>query len=52
MKYIVQGTTMPTLDITLEAGEAIFTEKGAFRPSDIAKLNDDGIDTEKLRLSP
>ena len=28
MKYNVQGTTMPTLDITLEAGEAVFTEKG------------------------
>jgi uncharacterized protein (TIGR00266 family) len=28
MKYEVKGTTMPTLDITLEAGDAVFTEKG------------------------
>jgi hypothetical protein len=28
LKYIAQGTAMPTLDITLEAGEAVFTEKG------------------------
>jgi uncharacterized protein (TIGR00266 family) len=28
MKYELQGTTMPSLDITLEAGEAVFTEKG------------------------
>lgn len=28
MQYQINGTTMPTLDITLEAGEAVFTEKG------------------------
>jgi uncharacterized protein (TIGR00266 family) len=28
MQYQVNGTTMPTLDITLEPGESIFTEKG------------------------
>ncbi|MEE9523915.1 MAG: S-methyl-5-thioribose-1-phosphate isomerase [Thermodesulfovibrionales bacterium] len=31
---------------------AIFTEKGAFRPSDIAKLNAAGVDLAKIRLSP
>lgn len=31
---------------------AIFTEKGAFRPSDIIKLNADNVDIEKIRLSP
>jgi uncharacterized protein (TIGR00266 family) len=28
MRYEISGTTMPMLDITLGAGEAIFTEKG------------------------
>ncbi len=28
MRYEIQGTVMPSLDILLEAGEAIFTEKG------------------------
>jgi uncharacterized protein (TIGR00266 family) len=28
MRYELKGTVMPTLDVTLEAGEAIFTEKG------------------------
>jgi uncharacterized protein (AIM24 family) len=27
VKYEVKGTTMPTLDILLQAGEAVFTEK-------------------------
>jgi uncharacterized protein (TIGR00266 family) len=38
MRYTVQGTTMPTLDLTLEAGESIFTEKGgmAWMSGDIA----------------
>ncbi len=31
---------------------AIFTEKGAFRPSDLAKLADEGTDLEKIRISP
>ncbi len=31
---------------------AIFTEKGAFRPSNIAKLNMNNTDIEKIRLSP
>jgi uncharacterized protein (TIGR00266 family) len=28
MQYKIQGSTMPSLDITLQAGESIFTEKG------------------------
>ncbi len=28
MQYKIEGTTMPSLDITLRPGEAIFTEKG------------------------
>lgn len=38
MEYKVNGTTMPTLDITLAAGEAIYTEKGgmAWMSGDIA----------------
>ena len=28
MLYRIEGTTMPSLDITLQAGESIFTEKG------------------------
>jgi methylthioribose-1-phosphate isomerase len=31
---------------------AIFTEKGAFRPGDIAKINEANTDLEKIRLSP
>ncbi len=38
MQYKVTGTTMPTLEITLGAGEAVFTEKGgmAWMRGDIA----------------
>jgi uncharacterized protein (TIGR00266 family) len=38
MRYELKGTVMPTLDITLEAGESIFTEKGgmAWMRGDIA----------------
>jgi uncharacterized protein (AIM24 family) len=38
VQYQVQGTTMPTLDITLGPGEAVFTEKGgmAWMSGDIA----------------
>ena len=38
MQYKIEGTTMPSLDVTLQAGEALFTEKGgmAWMSGDIA----------------
>lgn len=42
MKYEVKGTTMPTLDIILQAGEAVFTEKGgmAWMSGDVSMETD------------
>jgi hypothetical protein len=30
MRYTVQGTVMPTLDVTLEAGESILPKRAAW----------------------